>query len=174
MKQIELKKIALGAILAALSVVLNLMFSLWLPTDAFGFPFYSIPLILAGLFLGPLYGLIVAVVADTAFGLAQGYYPLFVISSIAWGLLPRLMTRKPLGIKWYIIILITYIVSSLGNTFAIYVHFSKAAALGTLSIRLALLPVFAVLIAFVTKILYDRIYVALPDLIMNKDVKHEN
>ena len=85
MKQIELKKIALGAILAALSVVLNLMFSLWLPTDAFGFPFYSIPLILAGLFLGPLYGLIVAVVADTAFGLAQGYYPLFVISSIEIG-----------------------------------------------------------------------------------------
>ena len=84
------------------------------------------------------------------------------------------MTRKPSGIKWYIIILITYFVSSLGNTFAIYVHFSKAAALGTLSIRLALLPVFAVLIAFVTKILYDRIYVALPDLIMNKDVKHEN
>lgn len=173
MKQIELKKIALGAILAALSVVLKLMFDMWLPVETFGFPFYSIPLILAGLFLGPLYGLIVAAVADTSFGLIQGYYPLFLFSSLMWGVVPSLFTRKPRGFNWFIIILITYLLASAANTMAIWLHFSRKAALGTLPLRLALLPVFGLLIATIVKVLYDRLYVALPDLMLIKKANHD-
>ena len=55
----------------------KLTLEMWITIPGFGFPFYGIPLILAGLYLGPLYGLIVAVVADTTFGIVQGYLPLY-------------------------------------------------------------------------------------------------
>lgn len=150
------KKIALGAILAALSVVLKLTLEMWINIPGFGLPFYGIPLVIAGLYLGPIYGLIVAVVADTTFGIVQGYMPLYVISSIAWGFIPSLFKRRKHIAYWVFIILITYVVATLGNTLANYVHFDVKVMMATLYYRLALIPFFSPLIAVICKIIYER------------------
>lgn len=158
----EVKKVALGAILASLSVVLKLAFDMWLPIDTFGFPFYAIPLILGGLFLGPIYGFAIALVADTTFGLIQGYLPLFLISSLCWGVIPSLLTKRAKGMYFLIVVLITYLMSNLANTFAIGIHFTWKAALSTLPLRVSLVPVFGVIIGLTTMILYQRLEPILP------------
>lgn len=151
-----IQKLALGAILAALSVVLKLTLEMWIKIPGFGLPFYGIPLVLAGLYLGPLYGLIVAVVADTTFGIVQGYLPLYVLSSIAWGVIPSLFKRRKNVAYWVFMIMFTYIMATLGNTLANYVHLGIKVMMATLYYRLALIPLFAPLIAIFTKLIYER------------------
>jgi ECF transporter S component (folate family) len=147
-------KLTLSAVLAALSVVIKLAFDLWIQTDFFGFPFYSIPLILSGLFLGPYYAFLIALVADTVSGIVLGYLPMFVFSTIAWALIPCLLTREAKGVKWWVVIFLTYLVATICNTFAIWVHFSWGGAIGSLTTRLAVLPAFSLLIALVTSYIF--------------------
>ena len=155
-------KLAIGTVLAALSVVLKLAFDLWLKTDVFGFPFYSIPLILSGIFLGPMYGLLVGFVADTISGLVMGYLPLFLFSSLAWAVIPSLFTKKAKGLKWLLIVVFTYLCASLLNTMALWIHFSQKAAFSLFWLRIGLIPIFGAIIAVVTNILYERVGILLP------------
>lgn len=150
-------KLVLGAVLAASSVVLKLAFDMWIRTDFFGFPFYSIPLILAGLLLGVRYSLIVGFVADTVSGLIIGYLPLFVFSTLAWAVVPALLAKETKGVKWWVVIFLTYLISSLLNTFAIWAHFSKAGALGSLATRLTVLPPFSLIISIVSGYVFERL-----------------
>ncbi len=167
MQRKNIQKLALGGVLAALSVVLKLTLEMWITIPGFGFPFYGIPLILAGLYLGPLYGLIVSVVADTTFGIVQGYLPLYVLSSIAWGVIPSLFKRVIIKYKnphinpknlgyWVFVIMITYVVATLGNTLANYVHLGIEVMKATLYYRLALIPVLSPIIAFIVNVVYLR------------------
>ncbi len=156
-------KISLGAIFAALSVVIKLLIDPLFSGQAFGTPFYGIPLILSGLFLGPIYGLIVGIVADTAGGLGLGHYlPLFVFSSVAWSVIPSLFTKKPQGVKWFLIIYLTYIVSTAFNTVAIWYHFSKNAAKANIYLRVGLIPIFGFIMGWVTQTLFNRLEEFLP------------
>lgn len=150
-------KITLSAILAALSVVIKLAFDLWIRTDFFGFPFYSIPLILSGLLLGPYYALLIGFVADTISGMVLGYLPLFVFSTISWAVIPCLFTKEAKGVKWWVAIFLTYLIATLFNTFAIWVHFSWAGAIGSLAARLSVLPAFSMLIALISSYVYERL-----------------
>lgn len=150
-------KITLSAALAALSVVMKLAFDVWIRTDFFGFPFYSIPLILAGLLLGPYYALLIGFVADTISGLYLGYLPLFVFSTISWAVIPCLFTRETKGVKWWIAIFLTYLIATLFNTFAIWIHFSWAGAIGSLAVRLSVLPAFSLLISLISGYVYERL-----------------
>lgn len=150
-------KITLSAVLAALSVVLKLAFDLWINVDFFGFPFYSIPLILAGFLLGPYYALLIGFVADTIGGIVLGYLPLFLFSTLAWAVIPCLLTKETKGIKWWVIIFFTYLISTGFNTMAIWVYWGQKSAFGSLSIRLSVLPAFSMLIAIVTSYVYERL-----------------
>lgn len=161
----EVLKIALGAIFASLSVIFRYTFENLMP-DGFNLPFYGIPLIVAGLILGKKYGVLVAIAADTAIGLLSpwGYKPLFVFSSIAWGLLPVLMMKKPKGLKWGLIVIITYLVASLANTGAMWIHYSKTFALLNFYLRLGLIIPFGIIIAYLTyKIYYGVEYAILEE-----------
>ncbi len=157
--RILIYKVTIGAVLAGLSIVLKLAFDLWIRVDFFGFPFYSIPLILAGLILDPVSALMVGFAADTIGGIVLGYYPLFVFSSLAWALIPGLLTKNPKGARWWMVILFTYLIATAFNSFAIGVHFSWAVAKRSLPIRLPLIPAFGPVIAIVTELIYDRIKV---------------
>lgn len=150
-------KITLSAVLAALSVVIKLAFDLWIRTDFFGFPFYSIPLILSGLLLGPYYGLLIGFVADTISGMFLGYLPLFVFSTISWAVIPCLLTKETKGVKWWVVIFLTYLIATLFNTFAIWIHFSWGGAIGSLATRLSVLPAFSMLIALISGYVYERL-----------------
>lgn len=150
-------KLTLSAVLAALSVVLKLAFDLWIRVDFFGFPFYSIPLIISGLLLGPYYALLIGFVADTIGGLILGYLPLFVFSTLAWSVIPCLLTKEIKGIKWWVVIFLTYLIATTFNTFAIWIHFSWAGAIGSLMARLLLLPGFSLIISFSSSFIYERL-----------------
>lgn len=150
-------KLTLSAVLAALSIVLKLMTDYWLRTNFFGFPFYGIPLIISGLLLGPYYALLIGIVADTISGLIIGYLPLFIFSTIAWAVLPCLFTKETKGAKWYVVIFLTYLISSLLNTFAIWLHFSWGGAIGSLSTRLGVLPAFTIIISLITGYVFERL-----------------
>ncbi len=153
----ELNKIAIGAILASLSVIFRYTFENIMPAN-FNLPFYGIPLILAGLFLGKRYGVLVAIVADTAIGLLSpwGYLPGFVFSSLAWGLLPALIMKEPKGYKWYFVIAITYLIASLANTGALWFYYSKGFAFANFFLRLGLIIPFSLIISYLTYQVYNR------------------
>lgn len=150
-------KITLSAILAALSVVIKLAFDLWIKTDFFGFPFYSIPLILSGLLLGPYYALLIGVVADTVSGIFLGYLPLFAFSTVTWAVIPCLLTKETKGLKWYIVIFLTYLMASIFNSFAIYVYFTKSGFFASIYARMFFLPAFSIIIAFVSGYVFERL-----------------
>ena len=97
MKNNKLFPIILGSILTAAAVGIRLFFDYLFPTGGtFGLPIYSIPLVIASLILGPLYGLLAGITADLAMGLfgPYNYLPLFGISTIIWATIPGLLTRK--------------------------------------------------------------------------------
>lgn len=154
----EISKISFGAILAALSVIFRYTFENMMP-DGFNLPFYGIPLILAGLLLGKKYGVLVAIAADTAIGLLSpwGYKPLFVFSSIAWGLIPALLMKKPKGVWWGGVIIITYLIASLANTGALWIHYSKNYAFANFFLRIGLIIPFGIIIAYLTHFVYYRV-----------------
>ncbi|MFA5719546.1 MAG: ECF transporter S component [Acholeplasmataceae bacterium] len=163
-------KLVIGAILAALSVVLKLTFDLWISIPTFGFPFYGIPLALAGILLGPIYGFMVAVVADTTFGLVMGYMPLFVFSSIAWGVIPSLFKVRKHISYWVLIILLTYVVASLANSAAMWIYFGFEIMMKTFYFRLALIPLFTPIIAIISKLVYERMIDFVPMLNIQEKV----
>ncbi|HHT39459.1 MAG: ECF transporter S component [Acholeplasmatales bacterium] len=162
----QITKITIGAVLAALSVVIRMVFDPIMP-DNFNVPFYSIPLIIAGFMIGRTYGLVVGIVADTAMGLMSpyGYKPLFVFSSIAWSLLPALLTKEPKGYRWYLIIIITYFTAFLFNTMAMWIHYSKNFAMASFYLRLGLIIPFSFIIAYLTYFIYERVY---KDIVLTK------
>lgn len=152
-------KITTGAVLAALSVVLKLAFDLWISVDFFGFPFYSIPLILSGFILGPSYAILVGFIADTIGGVLLGKYMFFfVFSSIAWGVIPSLLIKKkPQGPQLWFAIILTYMVGTLFNTLAIGIHSSFESAIKGLPFRASLIPVFGTIISISIEMIYGRI-----------------
>lgn len=151
-------KITTASSLAALSIVLKISFDMWIPINTFGFPFYSIPLILAGMYLGPYYALMVGFIADTIGGMYPGpYLPLFLFSSLAWSLIPSLLSKDTKGIRWWIVIAMTYLTATAFNTLAIYVHFSWGAVMSNLALRFMVMPLFIPIIAIVTKYIYERL-----------------
>lgn len=153
----QINKIAIGAVLASLSVIFRYTFENVMPAN-FNLPFYGIPLILAGLYLGKSYGAIVAIVADTAIGLLSpwGYLPGFVFSSLAWALIPVLLMKTPKGYKWYIVIVIAYLVASLCNTGAMWYYYSKGFAFANFFLRMGLIIPFSLVIAYLTDQVYKR------------------
>lgn len=164
-------KITLGAMFAALSVIINLGFDLWLNLETFGFPFYGIPLILAGVFLGPKYAIIIAIVSDTTFGLAKGYYPWFVFSTIAWALVPSLMKARNNRFYWMFTIIITYVFATLLNTFAMLMNFSRTAAFANLWLRVGLIIPFGIVIGIISNHLFIRLKELLPKELFVKERK---
>lgn len=159
--QKKLFKVVLGGVLAALAVGINLFFQYFVPNDGtFGLPIYSIPLVASSLYLGPLYGLIVGFVADLGIGFLgpYGYKPLFVLSTLSWAFFPGLIARKNYNFfKMAIAIIVAYLMASFGNTLAMYVHYDKNTAIGSLLIRLPILIGSTPPLIYIDHIIYDRI-----------------
>lgn len=169
--KLTILKLSLGAMFASLSVILNLVFDIWLNLNTFGFPFYGIPLILAGIFLGPKYAVIIGIVADTVFGTIKGYYPWFVFSTIAWSVIPALLKANKNKIYWTFAILLTYLSATLLNTIAILLNFSRTAAFASFWLRVGLIVPFGIIISIISYHLYERLKESLPKEIIIKEKK---
>lgn len=156
----QLQKIVLAASLAAVSVVIDVFFKHTLGIQNFGLPFYAVPIIIGSIVLGPLYGVIMAVVGDGVGVILanQGYLPMFVLAPIVWGLVPGLFLHKKYSkTKLAYIIPLTYLLASLSNTFALYIHFDRQTTLALLILRMGLIPFNSVIIYFVVKDVYQKL-----------------
>lgn len=175
--QQALKKIALAALLTAMSVAIDVLFKRILGLENFGVPFYAIPIVYGSIILGPFYGVIMSVIAD-GFGVliaGNGYLPLFVLAPIIWGLLPGLMNYK--SVKRLSVLalslLLTYVLASAVNTYAIYYYFGYESAMATILARVLLIPVNTILLFYVIKAL-DRKLRPISDRFMNMDIQAKN
>ncbi|VEU83207.1 folate family ECF transporter S component [Acholeplasma hippikon] len=157
MNRITLRKVTLAATLTALSVVIDILFKQFIPAsiqNVFGLPFYAIPLIIGAMLLGPIYGLLMAIVSDYFATMASGfaYMPLFVLAAVVWGVIPGLLIKsKDNYLKIFIVILITHILATFFNTLALevygWLYLDKI-----FYVRLTLVPVNSIII---TSIIYQ-------------------
>jgi len=98
-KRFSTKTILLLALFAAISIILTRFLSFYLPVLAVNtvrISLGNIPIILAGLILGPVAGAATGIVADlvgaTMFS-ALGYFPGFTLSAALVGFLPGILKR---------------------------------------------------------------------------------
>lgn len=122
MKKINTKTLILMALFASISIVLSRFMVIWL-TNTSRISFGSIPIILAGLLLGPLAGGLTGAVADivgaTLFS-GLGWYPPLTIPVILSGIIPALL--RPYLLKritlWrvYLVIILTNLLTSIAVT----------------------------------------------------------
>lgn len=122
MKKFNTKTLILMALFAAISIILARFMVIWL-TNSVRISFGGIPILLAGLLLGPIAGGFTGAVADivgaTLFS-PFPWYPPLTLPAVLVGILPGLL--KPLLLKevrlWrvYLIIFLTNIVTSIGLT----------------------------------------------------------
>ncbi|MGI6787186.1 MAG: hypothetical protein ACOX5X_01340 [Acholeplasmataceae bacterium] len=161
MKNNKLFPIILGSILTAAAVGIRLFFDYLFPTGGtFGLPIYSIPLVIASLILGPLYGLLAGITADLAMGLfgPYNYLPLFGISTIIWATIPGLLTRKNYSfLKMVFSVLISYVLASLFNTLAIIVYYDSKTALASFAIRIPILLGMSPILIYLNHLIYERL-----------------
>jgi riboflavin transporter len=156
----QIHKLVLGSSLAAVSVVIDVFFKYALNIQNFGLPFYAVPIILGSIILGPVYGMAMAFVGD-AIGVVvsnQGYLPMFVLAPIVWGVLPGLFLHKKYATnKLAYVIPFTYIIASLSNTLALFIHFGIETTLALLVLRMALIPFNSIVMFFVVRDLYHKL-----------------
>ncbi|HKL94796.1 MAG TPA: folate family ECF transporter S component [Haploplasma sp.] len=124
----ELKKVVWAAVLAALSIVIDVVFKLIIPSNDMQTPYYAIPIIVSAIFLGPKYSIVIAFLGDLVSILLVGGVPLplFSLSSTMWGVIPGLFLYKNKKFtKLLLVVLLTHIVVTATNTYAIYIHFAN-------------------------------------------------
>jgi len=156
----QLQKIVLAASLAAVSVIIDVFFKYALGIQNFGLPFYAIPIIMGSIILGPVYGVIMAFVGDGVGVILanQGYLPMFVLAPMVWGLIPGLFLHKKYSkVKLAYIIPLTYLLASLSNTLALYIHFDMQTTLALLILRMGLIPFNSVIMYMLTKDIFQKL-----------------
>ena len=93
-KVFSIQNLVMMAALIAIQIILTRFFSI--QTDTLRISFGSIPLVLAGMWLGPVCGAIVAVIADILGTIIQGYgawFPPLVLGPLATGVISGLSTK---------------------------------------------------------------------------------
>lgn len=168
----QLRFLSLAGILTALSIALDVLVKQVIPAADFGLPYYAIPLIIGGIVLGPIYGALMGLVSDNVgfiLFVRGGYNPLFSLSAIIWGFLPGLLlNKKSSNLRIGIVLTITHILATLLNTFALYMVVSLDYAIGSLSLRLPMMPVNIAILSIVTVILNKRLMPVYEDFLLEK------
>jgi ECF transporter S component (folate family) len=157
---IQIQKLALAAILAATSVVIDVFFKQLIGIQNFGVPFYAIPIVMGSIILGPHYGVLMSLASD-AIGVtiaAQGYLISFALAPVMWGLIPGLlMYKRYSNYRLAYVIPLTYLFASLSNTLAMYIEFGRETTFATLAIRVLFIPINSVIIFYVIKDIYHKL-----------------
>jgi ECF transporter S component (folate family) len=157
---IQIQKLALAAILAATSVVIDVFFKQLIGIQNFGVPFYAIPIVMGSIILGPHYGVLMSLASD-AIGVTiagQGYLISFALAPVMWGLIPGLfMYKRYSNYRLAYVVPLTYVFASLSNTLAMYIEFGRETTLATLAIRMIFIPLNSVLIFYIVKDMYQKL-----------------
>lgn len=163
MKKINTKTMVMMALFAAVSIVLGRFLVIYL-SNSVRISFGNIPVILAGLLLGPLAGALTGAISDILGALLfspLSWYPPLTISPMLAGLLPALL--KPCLLKdiklgrIFAIILITDVITSIGITTYLLSGLYGTGYLELLAIRAPLSIIIAVIESIVVYWLYKRL-----------------
>lgn len=161
MKQMNpVLKLTLAASLAAVSIIIDVVFKYAIGIPFFGLPFHAIPAIIGAIILGPFYGAMIAVVADLA-GVqiaGQTFLPLFAIGAFFWGFVPGVLLHKKYSVtKLAFAVLLTHFMVTGTNTIALMHYFGREATFNWLVIRMILIPINSIILIFLVKDLYAKL-----------------
>ncbi|MDR2867701.1 MAG: ECF transporter S component [Acholeplasmatales bacterium] len=137
MKSKNLRDFMVVSLLCALSVVLR-MFALGFASNN-RLILHNLPLIIIGLNFGPTAGVLAGIICDVSSCLYQpGWDPLFIVTTVLWGLIPGLLRdvyhKHKIGGLIGIEIL-THLLVSLANTIILGVLMGWNVALGTIKLE---------------------------------------
>lgn len=159
----SLYRLTCAAILAALSIVLNVFFRTIIPNDLFGIPLFALPLIIGSILLGPFYGGVMGLTVDViSFSLigTGNFLFLFTLSRIVWGALPGLFylntNLKSKKIVLVLGIFLTHVTVTGLNTLALFIHFNSG-AFATLPLRIIMVTPNVVFLSFMTNLIMERL-----------------
>ncbi len=152
------KLLVMLAALLALGVVLKFVS---IGNGQFRISLWDIPLFLAGVLAGPVYGGIVAMGADLIYGLCFSSYPfsfIMMFTTIVWGVMGGIFYHR--GIKIWsllVVVLITSLIATFINSIYLTLYYGFNYMLGMLPIRLGVLfvkwPITSFLVYFLNKML---------------------
>ncbi len=155
----HLKRIILAALLASMSAVVKIIFQITTLAD-FRFSLYEIPLIIAGIVLGPFLALSAGFAADWVYGTAYGYgLNLMTVTAMMWGLIPGLLLykRKITLAKLTFTIFITAIIGFGINSVQLAAWSGWLATLGNMPIRAIILLVSLPIQVYLVYYLHNRV-----------------
>lgn len=125
----QTKKLALASVLAAVAATLKVLSDLPVGLAGRTLSFFSIPLLIAGYFCGPWFGLAAGFVADTVYALVPftkgNLGSLFTITTMIWGFsgfLIRKIKIKPLIFTISIVVILTSFLETSLNTWFSYIY----------------------------------------------------
>ena len=163
MKKFNTKTLILMALFASISIVLARFMVIWL-TNSARISFGNIPVMLAGLLLGPLAGGFTGAVADivgaTLFS-GLGWYPPLTLPVILAGIIPALLKvfflKEITILRVYIIVFVTNIIISMGLTTWLLSGLYGTGFLQLLVVRAPLSLAVTAIEGLVVYILYKRL-----------------
>jgi len=94
MRNQSLRVLTFAGMLTALSFVLKLYLSF--TTFDLRITFYEIPILIGSIFLGPLYGLFIAIASDFVYITLAGFpfSPFMALSAAMWGVIPFVLKNR--------------------------------------------------------------------------------
>lgn len=156
------KKIAVLAILMALGVVFK-FFSIG--NGQFRISIWDLPLIIAGIIAGPLYGGICALGADLIYSLCFSPYPfsfIMMFTTIVWGVAGGLLYKKKIKI-WHLAILVlcTSCIATGINSIYLWLYYGFQSLIAGLPIRLMTMiikiPITTLVVYLIMKAVYSKL-----------------
>jgi len=124
MRNKKIRRIVFASLFAAMASILKI-FSLQISNN-FRISFFPIPIILAGYYLGPLYGLLVGFITDTTYIVYSPYasfYSIYTISTLIWGISGYFIKlSKTKILMLFVILAITSLIETSINTLAMFVE----------------------------------------------------
>lgn len=157
---LRIKRLTLASMLVALSIVLDLIVKLIITAQDFSIPLYALPLIIGGAILGPIYGMVMGLIQDIVsfFILPSGTFNiLFSVSAMMWGLFSGLLLRGKRHFTFVLgTVFISHVFVTTTNTIALWILFSRGAALN-LILRAGMIPVNIIVLTILYQVLQDRL-----------------
>lgn len=128
MRSQVIRKMVLGALFAAMAVILKSYGSIMIG-NAQRISYFQIPLLLGGYFLGPLYGLITGFICDTVYAFTSTqatFFSIYTLSTVIWGpagaLIRKLSHEPAKHIPFIMVIGLTSVFQTAINTFGNYLY----------------------------------------------------
>lgn len=160
---LPLRSLVISSLFATISIVLTQFLSFYLPffgSNTARVGFGHVPLLLAGLLLGPLWGAATGAVADfigaIVFPVGGAYFPGFTLTAMLTGAIPGLVKRfaGERRLNWFHLLAITLITEVIASVFINTLWLSMLYGVNYWAMLAARLPVTLCMSAVYSAIIY--------------------